>query len=358
MRSKPGKYGIKIWCLSCVKCLYICNLEIYTGKKGNRSEIGQGKRVVLQLIEPFTKKWREMTTDNFFTSLELAHELWLKQTLITGTVRLNKGDIPPSFTTCQNRDPKGSTLVAFRDQAMLTSFVDGKKKKPVVTLTTANIASVQTGKKPDVVLHYNATKGAVDAGDFITRKNNCVRKTRVWTKKVAMEMISIATLNASCLFKLRYPDFHKGDKRWRSEFLKQLSNELIHGNVVNRLRSRNISAKSRCLMEKFIAIPVEEYRTSCICQICNKQAGDNKCEICQKTSCLQHIEEKNLLFCKYCKLKHKKPSTVTVSDKKRRRCQKCKSDRKTASKCCCCQKPICYTCIHLQKYKVCPNCLT
>ena len=33
--TKPGKYGIKIWCLTDAKTAYLSNAQIYTGKVGN-----------------------------------------------------------------------------------------------------------------------------------------------------------------------------------------------------------------------------------------------------------------------------------------------------------------------------------
>lgn len=53
MKSKPAKYGIKIWAAADVKTSYLYNLQVYTGKlAGNRPEKNQGLRVVKDLIEP------------------------------------------------------------------------------------------------------------------------------------------------------------------------------------------------------------------------------------------------------------------------------------------------------------------
>ena len=41
IKSKPEKYGIKIWCLCDSKTFYAYNFQMYTGKKEKR-EVGQG----------------------------------------------------------------------------------------------------------------------------------------------------------------------------------------------------------------------------------------------------------------------------------------------------------------------------
>ncbi|XP_050511096.1 uncharacterized protein LOC126887512, partial [Diabrotica virgifera virgifera] len=92
MKSKPAKYGIKIWALVHATITYAANLQIYTGKDGNKPEKDQGKRVVLDLVS-FLKTGYGITTDNFFTSVPLAKQLLDRQITLCGTLRKNKQDI-------------------------------------------------------------------------------------------------------------------------------------------------------------------------------------------------------------------------------------------------------------------------
>lgn len=86
MKSKPGRYGIKIWAAA-DKSGYVSNCQIYNGNINNRREVNQGQRVVLQMVEPFFNTGRGTTTDNFFTSLPLAKELMERKLSLTGTMR-------------------------------------------------------------------------------------------------------------------------------------------------------------------------------------------------------------------------------------------------------------------------------
>ena len=84
--SKPGKYGVKIWVCADVKTAYCCNLDVYAGKIGCTSEVGQAKRVVLQLAEHLANSGRGCTADNLFSSLDLASTLLTRKLTYCGTV--------------------------------------------------------------------------------------------------------------------------------------------------------------------------------------------------------------------------------------------------------------------------------
>jgi len=73
--SKPGKYKIKIWALCDSVTSYVYNMQVYTGREeGQNRQVNQGQRVVLDLISGLEKSGRNVTCDNFFTSISLARE--------------------------------------------------------------------------------------------------------------------------------------------------------------------------------------------------------------------------------------------------------------------------------------------
>ena len=81
--SKPDKFGIKFWVACDLKTKYVCNILPYLGKDHTRP---RGERVsenvVMRLMEPFLDKGRNVTTDNFFTSLSLAKRLLSRKTTL------------------------------------------------------------------------------------------------------------------------------------------------------------------------------------------------------------------------------------------------------------------------------------
>lgn len=92
--SKPARYGIKVWSLCDCGTNYVCNLQVYLGKEGESAEQRQGERVVKDLTLRLYGSGRNVTTDNFFTSYNLAQFLLTKQLTLLGTVRKNRREVP------------------------------------------------------------------------------------------------------------------------------------------------------------------------------------------------------------------------------------------------------------------------
>jgi len=108
MPNKPGKYGIKIWTLCDVKTSYCLNQIIYLGKKTENStpEKNLSMNVVLDLITSYNSdlKGRNITTDSYFTSLELSKELLKKDITIVGTIDKKRVEVPPQFKSYKNKE--------------------------------------------------------------------------------------------------------------------------------------------------------------------------------------------------------------------------------------------------------------
>ena len=67
----------------------------YLGKDDSRpAKVKLGEHVVLQLIEPYRKTGQNVTTDNFFTSVNLAKTLRQQGISIVGTVNRIRKEIP------------------------------------------------------------------------------------------------------------------------------------------------------------------------------------------------------------------------------------------------------------------------
>lgn len=131
--NKPAKYGIKIYALVDARTFYTSNMEIYAGKQppGPFQKDNSAACVVKRLIEPIDKSGRNITMDNYFTSVPLANEIYANHRLtIVGTLRKNKREIPPEFTNIKSR-PLQSTMFAYgqhTNNSLLCSYVPKKIK--------------------------------------------------------------------------------------------------------------------------------------------------------------------------------------------------------------------------------------
>lgn len=75
--NKPSKYGIKIMCLCDARTHYLLNACIYAGKDvtANPRKLAVPTLNVLQLVQPIVNSNRNITADNWFSSIELTNEL-------------------------------------------------------------------------------------------------------------------------------------------------------------------------------------------------------------------------------------------------------------------------------------------
>lgn len=69
---------------------YVINGLLYLGKDETRTSTPLGEFVVLKLAEPCLDQGRNLTTDNFFTSISQAEKLVAKRTSLVGTIRGNR----------------------------------------------------------------------------------------------------------------------------------------------------------------------------------------------------------------------------------------------------------------------------
>ncbi|OWA54364.1 putative PiggyBac transposable element-derived protein 4 [Hypsibius exemplaris] len=157
--TKPrGKFGLKMWLLACAATCYC----YYLGKKSGRN----------------------LTTDNFFTSVELAEELLLRNITLVGTIRKSREEIPRNLLPGPLKDrPLFSSIFGFIKELTLVSYVCRPRKCVILLSSQHHNAAVDTEmeeQKPEIVKVYNATKSGVDTLDQLVGTYSVRRKTNRW----------------------------------------------------------------------------------------------------------------------------------------------------------------------------------
>jgi len=131
------------------------------------------------MVEVVKGTGRNVTTDNFFTSVPLARDLLKKKLSLLGTLRKNKGELPPEFLPCRKREVY-SSIFGHQEPLTVLSYVP-KKGKAVILLSSMHRdaeISDRTDKKPQIIMDYNSTKGGVDTLDQMVSKFSTKRMTR------------------------------------------------------------------------------------------------------------------------------------------------------------------------------------
>uniref|UniRef100_UPI00358EDC05 piggyBac transposable element-derived protein 4-like n=1 Tax=Myxine glutinosa TaxID=7769 RepID=UPI00358EDC05 len=242
MPSKPAKYGIKIFWLCDSKTYYAVNGIPYTGKQpGQETQRNVGFHIVQQLCSQLRGTGRNITMDNYFTSVPLAEALIEKGLSLVGTLRLNKKDIPDHMKPSKNRE-LFSAEFGFKQDITMVSYVPRKGKAVVLLSTMHHDKSVQEEskkKKPDIITYYNSTKGGVDLMDKMVRTYSCKRQTRRWPMVMWYNVMDVAHLNAYVLFTSQHPEFHPGANYKRRLFLKELVQEMVTPHMRSRLQENS-----------------------------------------------------------------------------------------------------------------------
>ncbi|TWW61346.1 hypothetical protein D4764_05G0014360 [Takifugu flavidus] len=221
--SKPDKFGIKFWVACDLNQIRLQYPPI--SWQGPHSALW-GESVVMRLMEPFLDEGRNVTTDNFFTSLSLAKRLLSRNTTILGTVNKIRQEIP--LSTRQMHRNEFTTQVFSSTGATLTVYAP-KRKKTVYVLSSMH-SMIQTQdtakKKPNTITLYNTTKCGVDVMDQMVREYTVRAGTRRWPVAVFYNMIDMAALNAHVLYQLC-----TGRQERRVDFLLELARELAQTHV-------------------------------------------------------------------------------------------------------------------------------
>jgi len=146
------------------------NAKVYLGKENNEVARGLTSDVICALVQPISgqdRGGRNVTTDNFFTSVDLANQLKNKKFTLVGIMKQNKREIPQEFKPAMQRD-ENAPIFGFSKDLTFVSCVP-KKNKPVVLLSSLHHDSAicSNSGKPEIIEFYNRTKGEVDVLDQI-----------------------------------------------------------------------------------------------------------------------------------------------------------------------------------------------
>ncbi|GLD46315.1 piggyBac transposable element-derived protein 4-like protein [Lates japonicus] len=166
--NKPAKYGIKLVLANDVHSKYLLEGIPYLGKQVTQPQGGQslGHYFTKELTKQYHQTNRNVTTDNWFTSVPLAIDLLeICGMTLVGTVKANKREIPHVMK--ENRTPGSSAFLFTKELTLLSFLSDAASKKKLVLLLSSMHTQPSIGPthKPEVIEFYNQTKGGVDTFD-------------------------------------------------------------------------------------------------------------------------------------------------------------------------------------------------
>ena len=310
MKSKPDRYGIKIWANCENPSGYVWNSQVYTGQISSAPEKKQGQRVVLDLVKGLGNGYG-VTCDNFFTSLELAKELAKQNKTLLGTMRQIRKEVPKIMLPSKLREVNSSLFLFSRD-AVMVSYVPRKNKSVVLLSSQHNTQAVSTEEhaKPDIILDYNKSKGAVDSADKMLKEFSCHRISKRWPFVLLTHIINVCALNAYVLYQRKFPN----SRLSRLNFLKELGSELVKPAIKTRANPprTGIPLSVQAAMASVIGplpqqvlLPVPSHsgkgkRNRCsFCPRTKDTKYSAKCALCSAYICTEHTKS-SMITCLNC----------------------------------------------------------
>ena len=129
--------------------------------------------------EPYYGTEKNVCTDNFLKSYNLAKLLLEKNLTLLRTIRAHRREIP---TTLNNRIELFSSVFLYNhaDSVCLVAYQAKRNKKLVMLLSsthTENSVTTDECKKPLMILDYNQRKSGIDMSDENLEEFSCRRKT-------------------------------------------------------------------------------------------------------------------------------------------------------------------------------------
>ena len=295
IKTKRSRFGIKIFFL-CPSdpnfSGYSWTFAIYYGKDSDfdsddpqASHLSKSEQVVVYLMRDLLCVRRHVITDNWYTSLRLAEYLLTKDTLLTGTIRADRG--PPEMLR-REKLQKGQAAFARKGDVLVLKYQDKKDLHLLTTKYTAGYKEytrcyseghVSFKKKPSTVTEYNELMGSVDKADQLLQPYSPERKSLAWLKKLGIHIMHRALLNSHLVYKKQQgPDYKVDFLNFTIKVAEQMVSQHSEGakDILQTALDENNNRQSKVCKPKISPhhlIPSKKERGK-------KRAPQKRCLVC------------------------------------------------------------------------------
>ena len=255
-----------------------------------------------QLVKPYYNSGRNVTCDNFFTSISLAETLYANGLTLLGTMRKGRKEIPREFLSLQR--PLHSTVFGYKKPSLMLSY-KAKLSKCVILLTTMHRSKeVQAAfaNKPEAILDYNTLKCPVDILDQMANTYTTRRKVRRWPMTIFGNILDMAAINAFVTWIKRHPEWAVGQKTSRRRlFLKDMAIDLLQPMIDQRVvenprgamqpavKKARLSCSSSQDQQATVLADTSFERSRGRCHLCSTNRRIfSQCDVCHKHVCGNH----------------------------------------------------------------------
>lgn len=328
--NKPAKYGVKLEMMCDSGTRYMIDSMPYLGKGTNTGGAPLGEYFVKELTRSIHGTNRNVTMDNWFTSVPLAKQLLqqpYKLTLV-GTLRANKREIPEEMKNCRSRNVNTS-MFCYDGPLTLLSYKPKPSKMVYLLSSCDEEGSVNPEtKKPRMVEFYNSTKGGVDTFDQMCSVMSCSRKTNRWPLCVFYGMINISCINSYVIY-CHNASAMRQKQMIRRDFMKKLHTQLVEPWLKIRLEIRTMPTQVKNKIKEILGAKSDEGQGEG--QVDGQGEGPSSSSNLQPVEALNVRKRKVCGFCSYKKRRMTKSycskcNTAICGEHKVDYCIKCASN--------------------------------
>ncbi|XP_028979835.1 piggyBac transposable element-derived protein 4-like [Esox lucius] len=253
IKTKPNKYGFKLFVLADSSNGYTVDYAVYIGKNTFPFCFGICYDAVMSLVKPsFLGSGYHVYLDNYYSSPKLFKDLFDIKMGACGTMREGRQGFPKSTENALTKKSPRGTLRWIREGSLL--FVKWKDARDVLMGSTIHqVYGGETSKRkkkingkwsvesipvPTAISQYNKYMGGVDLSDQLITYFSAHRKTKKWYRTFFYHFVDIATTNSyiihkeMCKANNMRPMTHK-------EFMEQLVAQLCEVSLDTKAKPKN-----------------------------------------------------------------------------------------------------------------------
>lgn len=253
--NKPAKYGLKLEMLCDSGTKYMIDCAPYLGTGTDTGGLPLGEYFVKELTRSIHGTNRNVTMDNWFTSIPLAKQLLLEpyRLTIVGTLRSNKREIPEEIKNSRSRNVNTS-MFCYDGPLTLLSYKP-KPSKMVYVLSSCDEEGTVNPEthKPNLIEFYNSTKGGVDTFDQMCSVMTCNRKTNRWPMCIFYDMLNIACINSYIIYCHNVSTLVQKIMS-RCNYMKELHSQLVKPWLETRLQMPTMPTHTKTKIQNVLGI--------------------------------------------------------------------------------------------------------
>ncbi|KAG5856148.1 hypothetical protein ANANG_G00004940 [Anguilla anguilla] len=217
-KTKPGKWGFKLFVLVDPVNGYTCDFNIYCSESASPTGKGLGYDAVVDLLSvPYLGTGYHVYVDNFHASAALFRDLHRRKFGACGTIRVDGQGFPCSRANDVPKQAARGTGRWLREGELLfLKWVDAREVRICSTIHRADAGDAverrvrNPGRDncavlkmpiPTAVREYNKYVGGVDLADSLINRYNIRQKTAKWYKTLFHHFVDVAIVNAFLLHK-------------------------------------------------------------------------------------------------------------------------------------------------------------